>query len=112
MFANSHSIDMSNPLKSLWHWLMASPTGVSDYRPGSVANVASNLSHTHTVRHHPKAVSCRNMAPAHALRPLRMVRVMEAGQPASQVGRMVISGRMADVCAELDRLAAFESHLS
>lgn len=42
-------------------------------------------------------------------RPLRVVRVMEAGQPRSQVGRMVISGRMADVCAELDRLAAFET---
>ncbi len=42
-------------------------------------------------------------------RPLRVVRVMEAGQPRSQVGRMVISGRMADVCAELDRLAACEA---
>jgi hypothetical protein len=46
---------------------------------------------------------------ANAHRPLRMVRVMETGQTFSQVGRMVISGRMADVCAELDRLAAFES---
>jgi hypothetical protein len=44
-----------------------------------------------------------------ARRPLRVVRVMEAGQPRSQVGRMVISGRMADVCAELDRLAACEA---
>lgn len=42
-------------------------------------------------------------------RPLRVVRVMEAGQPRCQVGRMVISGRMADVCAELDRLAACEA---
>ncbi len=42
-------------------------------------------------------------------RPLRVVRVMEAGQSRSQVGRMVISGRMADVCAELDRLAACEA---
>ena len=37
---------------------------------------------------------------------LRVVRVMEAGQKPGQVGRMVISGRMSDVCAELDRLAA------
>ncbi len=42
-------------------------------------------------------------------RPLRIVRVMEAGQAPTQVGRMVISGRLADVCAELDRLAAFET---
>ena len=37
---------------------------------------------------------------------LRVVRVPESGQPRASVGRMVISGRMADVCAELDRLAA------
>ncbi len=42
-------------------------------------------------------------------RPLRVVRILEAGQSATQVGRMVISGRMADVCAELERLAACEA---
>ncbi|TAF87680.1 MAG: hypothetical protein EAZ54_00785 [Curvibacter sp.] len=41
--------------------------------------------------------------------PLRIVRVVERGQSRSHVGRMVISGRMADVCAELDRLAACEA---
>ena len=44
------------------------------------------------------------------LQPLRVVRFVEAGVPAANAsqmaGRMVISGRMADVCAELDRLAA------
>jgi hypothetical protein len=40
---------------------------------------------------------------------LRVVRLVERGQTRSQVGRMVISGRMADVCAELDRLAACEA---
>ena len=40
--------------------------------------------------------------------PLRVVRVIEANQPSANVGRMVVSGRMADVCAELDRLAACE----
>ena len=44
-------------------------------------------------------------------RVLRVMRVMEAGQAPASVGRMVISGRMADVCAELDRLAARESAL-
>jgi hypothetical protein len=37
---------------------------------------------------------------------LRVLQVQEPDQPRSCVGRMVISGRMADVCAELDRLAA------
>lgn len=43
-------------------------------------------------------------------RPLRVVRVMDKdGVRQTGSGRMVISGRMADVCAELDRLAALES---
>lgn len=42
-------------------------------------------------------------------KPLRVVHVLEAGQAQSSGGRMVISGRMADVCAELDRLAACEA---
>jgi len=45
-------------------------------------------------------------------RPLRIVRVLETGQARTTVGRMVISGCMADVCAELDRLAAREAALS
>lgn len=36
--------------------------------------------------------------------PLRVIRVKEVNPQLA--GRMVISGRMADVCAELDRLAA------
>ena len=45
-------------------------------------------------------------------RPLRIVRVLESGQGHGSGGRMVISGRMADVCAELDRLAAREAALT
>ena len=41
--------------------------------------------------------------------PLRVARVMEAQHNRTQAGRMVISGRMADVCAELDRLAELEN---
>jgi hypothetical protein len=40
---------------------------------------------------------------------VRVVRVLEAGHPRNAVGRMSISGRMADVCAELERLAARET---
>ena len=43
-------------------------------------------------------------------RPLRVVHVAEdQRQPRHTAGRMVISGRMADVCAELDRLVALEN---
>jgi hypothetical protein len=37
------------------------------------------------------------------------VRVVEPSAPRAVAGRMVISGRLADVCAELDRLAALEA---
>ncbi|MBJ2159110.1 hypothetical protein [Variovorax sp. IB41] len=40
-------------------------------------------------------------------RPLRVVRVIDG--KSQDRSRMVISGRMADVCAELDRLAALEA---
>ena|SRR6478672_5475215 len=42
-------------------------------------------------------------------RPLRVLRVVDTGHASTTAGRMVISGRMADVCAELDRLAAMEA---
>lgn len=42
-------------------------------------------------------------------RPLRVLRVVDAWQTPASAGRMVISGRMADVCAELERLAGTES---
>ena len=42
-------------------------------------------------------------------KPLRVVRVLEPSASHAVAGRMVISGRMADVCAELDRLAALEA---
>ena len=57
----------------------------------------------------------RSFMPAQSLQstrppvPLRIARVMEAQHNRANAGRMVISGRMADVCAELDRLAELEN---
>jgi hypothetical protein len=60
--------------------------------------------------------SCQTMAGAIlAKRPiapppaLRVLRVSEMGPRSDCAGRMVISGRMADVCAELDRMVALEA---
>lgn len=44
-----------------------------------------------------------------ARKPLRVVRVVEHSAAPTSAGRMFISGRMSDVCAELDRLAALET---
>lgn len=55
---------------------------------------------------------CINAARTSSSRPstsrLRVVREFEAGVGPSCAGRMVISGRMADVCAELERMALTE----
>jgi len=47
-----------------------------------------------------------------ARRPLRVVRVVDADPRRSGTGRMVISGCMADVCAELDRMIQKEGALA
>jgi len=47
-----------------------------------------------------------------ARRPLRVVRVVEADPRRTSTGRMVISGCMADVCAELDRMIQKESMMA
>jgi hypothetical protein len=55
-------------------------------------------------------VASRPAAPAQASARIRIVRILEAGSlPARPGGRMLISGRMADVCSALDRLAAAEA---
>ena len=51
-----------------------------------------------------------SLKPTHPQRPLRVLRVAEEQRPPRHAaGRMVISGRMADVCAELDRLIELEN---
>lgn len=42
-------------------------------------------------------------------KPVRVVQVFDLQHTHTGIGRIVISGRMADVCAELDRLAALEA---
>ena len=57
----------------------------------------------------PARVTKRPLAVPQAPKPLRVVRLLEPSAPRSTAGRMVISGRLADVCAELDRLVAQEA---
>lgn len=52
------------------------------------------------------AATTETSAPA---RPLRVVRLIDGHGQQRTNNRVVISGRMADVCAELDRLAALEA---
>jgi hypothetical protein len=88
------------PLHGLWRWLMPIATRESS-APTKASVCVKELAHPVTSK----------MGSASARRPLRVVRILEADQAPAQVGRMLISGRMADVCAELDRLAAREAAL-
>ncbi|APW42513.1 hypothetical protein [Rhodoferax saidenbachensis] len=100
------------PLQGLLRWIGTPARPL----PHAIANPQRTATHASAVtKIAPKlvaacAIPARAIAPIHAHRkPLRVVRVLEAGQTRASVGRMVISGRMADVCAELDRLAASEA---
>ena len=67
------------------------------HAPTSVARAASN-----------DAVFSAPVRPGNTVfkaAPLRVVRESDSALGAECAGRMVISGRMADVCAELDRMA-------
>jgi hypothetical protein len=99
------------PLQSLVHWFM--PPATPTLRTTATSPVGRH------VRAPDAAAATGNRpargcaAPRQALtarsRPLRVVRVVESNRLPASAGRMVISGRMADVCAELDRLAAVEA---
>lgn len=132
-FAHSSVLPALLPLQSLWRFLLApsfapSTTGrpispkrqvarsPAFLRPVAVRSELCNQPATNPVdcKRLPVQQSaatnqkilkppCRSGSPA-----LRVVRLLESGQSPKAVGRMVISGRMADVCAELDRLVGPE----
>ncbi|CAN5677319.1 hypothetical protein BH10PSE18_BH10PSE18_12480 [soil metagenome] len=56
-----------------------------------------------------RPISPASSGAAKPARPLRVVRVVDGHAKGTHAGRVVISGRMSDVCAELDRLAALEA---
>lgn len=62
--------------------------------PGRSAAVPTTKGHAAGARH---------------LQARRVVRVLRTAASGADAGRLVISGRMADVCAELDRMAAREA---
>ena len=99
------------PLQGWWRRFMPATA------PGSSTHSSQDL-RARGAAIHPLAgpsrftgIELQNTSRASAPKPLRIVRILEAGQAPTHVGRMLISGRMADVCAELDRLAAREAAL-
>ncbi|MFI5445717.1 hypothetical protein [Polaromonas sp. UC242_47] len=77
----------------------------SGHTPSAIKNIANGA--------HPSSATgqkpCQTVAKTTSPRRLKIVRALEAGIHPACAGRMVISGRMADVCAELDRMAQREA---
>lgn len=113
------------PVQGMVHWLAggapasttsavsaaSTPLGVGEWRDTPGRGVATpHEANTHRAR--PAASQRAWGGPTRSSplqRPLRVVRVLEGRADCAAAGRMVISGRMADVCAELDRLADLET---
>lgn len=105
---HSNSIRIATPLNALWCWLMAKPGQPGQVAASRMAAPADTPIHTPHPPKTPSDTACTNMHTA-ASQPLRVLRVMDTDLAPAQIGRLRISGRMADVCAELDRLAAHEA---
>ena len=101
--AMSLAHNVFTPLVPLFSWLFSGGLRTPSHgnAPDRTLGVAAKRSVTVAPVQH-------GVAPS---RPLRVVRVADSGRFERGGGRIVISGRMADVCAELDRLAALESRL-
>jgi hypothetical protein len=69
--------------------------------PASPAAAAATMSKARIT--YPSRTSRVSAQPIHRV---RVVRNVDNTLPADRAGRMVVSGRFADVCAELERLAA------
>src|SRR5450830_1833233 len=108
--STTHSVvpDVLTPLRGLWRRFIpaAAPSKMMHTNADSshcVFTLISIANHTHFT-----GSELPNTPNSSHHKPLRIVRVLEEGQTPAHVGRMLISGRMADVCAELDRLVARE----
>lgn len=95
-------------------WLTASAPNMRASRPSpasrpAAAWVPNRANHPSPSPAWPARPSCSAAPPVSPRRPVRVLRVIDTPLVATSAGRMRISGRMADVCAELERMAAMES---
>ena len=88
------------PIKANRHSVVRAPELRTPVKPNPVK---SNLVKPNPAEPEPAAVRSRQTTC------LRVTREFDPCNKRSHAGRMVISGRMADVCAELDRIALKES---
>ncbi len=113
MNTSNQIIPVKTPFKALWAWLLDRPGRDNANTPlrhkVSQTGPRERYATTRTGLQHTTAASIQRRPTVQ--RALRVVRVLDADSSPSMAGRLRISGRMADVCAELDRLATFEARL-
>jgi hypothetical protein len=93
------------PLQSLARWWL----GTSEAQAQRRGFAQHARAHARATAGGPCRAQPVRMAAAAPARPVRILRVRDSVQGPIGSGRLVISGRLADVCAELDRLAALEA---
>jgi hypothetical protein len=112
LFQTPPTIALFTPLKVLWCWISQADLTRRYIQPHQPVVQRTNhfaTSGANRLRRVPASHAIGALRTSSPQKPLRVLRVLEAGQKPSQMGRIRITGRMADVCAELDRLAAFET---
>ena len=107
LFVRSTGLSMLlAPIQALAALFVPAQPVVAHTRPAvspAMAYRASAYSHKMIQRADAKPV--QKSLPAAPVQRLKIVRQFEPGANRSYAGRLVISGRMSDVCAELDRMA-------
>ena len=98
---------VSATLYRLADWLQGRPATATQSATTSTLPFQSKVVPLRPSAKAPLPLTTANRAPV-SQRPLRVLRVVDS-QGRAAGGRMVISGRLADVCAELDRLAGKEA---
>lgn len=88
-------------------WQPASRTGSHKQdKPGQFPTDMATLSGaSHLLETAANSQQFTATRPTAPLAPLRVVRLVDANCTSHSAGRMMISGRFSDVCAELDRLS-------
>ena len=114
-FSSGHLAGLWAPLHDFLSWFITSPAKpqpsterITQHRTGNNMAGMARRAHQRPVLGS-KPLTCfqaRNHA-VHSPAPsrLRVLREFEPGASPACAGRMVISGRMADVCAELERMS-------
>ena len=111
-FLTSFSAPLLSPAQSLIRWLRlsqqpASTASLLNSKPDVGRIVPQNV---RTVGRRPSPFAVKNPGREHekfhapAVNRITVVREADSAVQRGVAGRMVISGRMADVCAELDRM--------